>query len=221
MMKELHRILFGEAPASFLLEVLIRTVVIVILLQFIVRPLGKRMSGQLTITELAIVIMLGAIIGAMAEIPDKGLMQGALALLLIAIFQRSITWLGVHNEKIENLTQGKFSIVVKEGVIQLPALKKALITKEQLFTILRSQEIYQLGQVKRVYLEASGAFSIYKMKTPSPGLSTLPTTDNELHVTRAEEPLKACTSCGNLRASDHGACDVCKQDEWAPAQINI
>lgn len=63
-MKELHRILFGEAPISCMLEVLIRAVLNVILLQFVVRPPGKRMSGQLTITELSIVIMPGGNAGS-------------------------------------------------------------------------------------------------------------------------------------------------------------
>jgi uncharacterized membrane protein YcaP (DUF421 family) len=56
------RILFGTAPASFLLEVLARTAVMYVALLVVLRLLGKRMSGQITILEMAILISLGAIV---------------------------------------------------------------------------------------------------------------------------------------------------------------
>jgi hypothetical protein len=46
------RILFGEAPPIFLLEVFIRTLIVYVFLLYILRWLAKRMSGQLTIMEL-------------------------------------------------------------------------------------------------------------------------------------------------------------------------
>jgi predicted membrane chloride channel (bestrophin family) len=45
------RILFGEAPLEFSAEVLLRTVFIYVLLLIALRLLGKRMNGQLTLTE--------------------------------------------------------------------------------------------------------------------------------------------------------------------------
>jgi hypothetical protein len=48
------RLLLGEAPPLFLLEVFVRTLVIYVFLLFILRWLGKRMSGQLIIMELSL-----------------------------------------------------------------------------------------------------------------------------------------------------------------------
>jgi uncharacterized membrane protein YcaP (DUF421 family) len=80
-LEDIQRILFGQAPPQFLLEVFIRTVVIYISLLFIVRLLGKRMSGQLTIMEMAVMLTLGAIVSVPMQMPDRGLLQGALLLL--------------------------------------------------------------------------------------------------------------------------------------------
>lgn len=59
---DLHRLLFGEAPAIFLLEVFIRTLFTYLILLVITRWLGKRMTGQLSITEMAVMLTLGAIL---------------------------------------------------------------------------------------------------------------------------------------------------------------
>ena len=46
---DFYRILFGETPAIFLFEVLLRTLLLYIALLVVVRVMGKRMGGQLTI----------------------------------------------------------------------------------------------------------------------------------------------------------------------------
>lgn len=61
-MADLKRILFGVAPPEFMLEVFIHTLIIYIALLFIVRALGKRMSGQLTIMEMAVMLTIGVYI---------------------------------------------------------------------------------------------------------------------------------------------------------------
>ena len=55
---DIQRILFGEAPPQFLLEVLIRTVIIFLALLVFLRLIGKRMGGVLTISELAVMLTL-------------------------------------------------------------------------------------------------------------------------------------------------------------------
>jgi len=71
-----QRILIGEAPAVFLLEVLFRSLLIFFVLQLVIRGMGKRMAGQLTISEMAVMITLGAIIAAPIQLPDRGLILG-------------------------------------------------------------------------------------------------------------------------------------------------
>jgi len=70
------RILIGTAPAEFLLEVLISTIIIYLFVLLTLRLMGKRMGGQLTISELVVMLRLGAIVSVPMQIPDKGLLQG-------------------------------------------------------------------------------------------------------------------------------------------------
>ena len=68
-----QRILFGQAPPEFLIEVFLRTTLIYLALLVVTRALGKRMGGQLSISELAVMVTLGAIVSPAMQIPQLGL----------------------------------------------------------------------------------------------------------------------------------------------------
>lgn len=207
---DIKRILFGQAPPSFLLETFIRTLVIYILLLFVVRWLGKRMSGQLTIMEMAVMLTLGAIVSVAMQVPDRGILQGVLLLLCTVAFQRGISLIGFRKGKYEDMIQGKTSLLIRDGVLQLDQMKKDRISRQQLFSELRQEKILNLGVVDRLYLEAEGVFSIFKTQEPRAGLPVLPPDDQEIFKkqTPAMSPapgsvqLLACIGCGTVKQTD-------------------
>jgi uncharacterized membrane protein YcaP (DUF421 family) len=220
-----HRILFGTTPASFMLEVLIRTIVMYLILLVILRLMGKRMGGQLSISELAVMVTLGAIICVPMQIQDRGILQGLFVIICALIFQRGFTWLGFNSSKMETLLQGKESVLVKDGVIVVDELEKANISRQQLYGILRSQEIYNLGEVERIYAEACGIFSVYKAEAPKPGLSLFPPLDDGVHDVqgKTEENLLVCRMCGKpaeSEAESKGQCKNCGSKDWEMAVLH-
>ena len=224
---DIQRILFGQAPPEFLLETFIRTVIIYILLLVIVRWLGKRMSGQLTIMEMAVMLTLGAIVSVPMQVPDRGLLQGVLLLLCTLLFQRGISLLGFKNEKTENMLQGKTSLLIKDGVLQLKQMKKDRISRQQVFSELRQENILNLGMVDRLYLEAEGLFSIFKANEPRPGLPIFPPDDQDLAnkqvpaTTQGSIQLLACIGCGTIKEKNEDAvCTDCGHEEFINA-VNL
>src|SRR3954466_6809645 len=99
-----QRMLFGQAPPIFLLEVFVRTLIIYVFLLFVLRWLGKRMSGQLTILEMAVMLTLGAIVSVAMQIPDRGLTLSMLVLFCTLAFQRGLSLWGIKSARIEELT---------------------------------------------------------------------------------------------------------------------
>jgi uncharacterized membrane protein YcaP (DUF421 family) len=218
------RIILGNAPVEFMLEVIIRSLFIYCLLLVVIRLLGKRMSGQLTITEMAVMLTLGAIVAVPMETPERGVLQGVLLLFLILAFQRLLTYFIFKNRKFEDLTQGKMSLLVKEGVIQLKEVDKLQISREQLFAVLRNKKIFNLGKVKRLYQEACGEFSVYEYPEPKPGLPILPLADALLQKTfqHADDGLMVCNRCGNTSdepAKTSRPCPICGNEEWEKAVV--
>jgi uncharacterized membrane protein YcaP (DUF421 family) len=215
-----QRIIFGNAPVEFLLEVVLRTLITYGILLVVIRLMGKRMSGQLTSTEVAVMLLLGAIVSAPMQLPDRGILQGLLLLFLILFFQQWITNRMRKNERLENTLQGQVSILVADGELQLNEMDVVNISHEQIYAVLRTQQIHNLGEVKRLYLEPSGEFTIYKQPDKRPGLSILPRMDHDIHKRQIilEGNNKVCGSCGHLQPEALQAgtktCSKCGKDEW-------
>src|SRR5690554_2634268 len=144
-----YRIFIGEAPTEFLLEVFIRTVILYIVLLIILRLMGKRMTGQITISEMAVMITLGAIVSAPMQVPDKGIVQGIVILFCALAFQRGLNFWTVKSRKAEALVLGDVCLLVRDGRIDVDQLKKEKMSRQQLFAMLRNNNFFSLGQVER------------------------------------------------------------------------
>ncbi|QMU28733.1 YetF domain-containing protein [Adhaeribacter radiodurans] len=216
-----QRLLLGNSPWEFMLEVFIRTIIIYVALLITWRLLGKRMNAQLTITELAVMITLGGIASVPMQLPDKGILLGILGLACAVIFQRGYNYLTFKSRKAEVLAYGDVGLLVKDGVLQLDQMREYNISKEQVFAGLRSQKILHLGEVKRAYLESSGLFSIFKEEDPKPGLSVLPEKDEQLHQSEPQDnTYAACLHCGNIVKQtkfNKQACPNCQEHTWTYA----
>lgn len=145
-----------------MLKVLLRTVVIFVIFVGVVRLPGKRMNGQLTGTELAVMLTLGALLALVMQLPDEGILLGTVTLVCILAFQRGLTRWGVADSRVERLTQGVETALIKDGILQLDTMAAGRISHQQLFAVLRAEQVYNLKKVKRLYVEACGLFSIYQ-----------------------------------------------------------
>lgn len=215
-----QRILLGNAPLEFLLEVALRTLVIYLVLLATMRLLGKRMNGQLSVAELSVMIMLGGIVSVPMQVPDRGLLHGTLVLACLLGLFRLINWLAFKYRRVERLTRGEVKIVLTDGVLNLPAMAATNVSREQLFANLRAEKIQHLGQLRRVYLEGNGEFSLYPQKPPRPGLSILPDKDTAIHhVAPAKEARQACQRCGHTEpaAPTPARCPRCQHPQWTAA----
>lgn len=216
----LRRLLLGDAPLAFLLEVLLRSVLIYALLLGVVRLLGRRMSGQITNLELAVMISLGAIVSVPIQIPERGLLPGALLLGAMLALHRGLSAATTRWKRVNEIASGTPRILVLDGMILPDQLGAARISHEQLFSALRNQGVRHLGQVKRVYFEACGMFTVLRAVTPHAGLSVLPRFDNALQSSETREHQhQACTYCGSVRsaARQGDGCDRCGRADWTDA----
>ncbi|WP_207431541.1 DUF421 domain-containing protein [Sabulibacter ruber] len=216
-----QRLLIGNTPWEFMAEVLLRTLVIFIVLLVVLRLMGKRMNGQLTISELAVMVTLGGIASAPMQLPDRGVLMGVVAFTCALVFQRGINLWAFRSRKVEVVTQGDLCMILKEGVMLVKELENSRLSRDQVFAALRTHNIQHLGQVKRLYIEASGEFSVVKAKEPKPGLPIIPLRDQALLKSLpSDNNYSACTRCGNVGETNQvkgTACPYCSCTEWIPA----
>jgi uncharacterized membrane protein YcaP (DUF421 family) len=216
---EWGRILIGDVPPSFLLEALIRTVVLFAALVFSLRMMGRKMAAKLTRNEMAAIVTLAAAVGIPLQAPERGLLPGLLICALVIGVHTAISRLSMRSARFENLTHGDLEVLVADGVLQLESLHRSRISLERLMAHLRSEQLFHLGQVQRLYLESNGQFSLLRAPDPGrPGLSVLPQDDPDFAREKLIETGQwVCLHCGTPRRPSDGHCRRCAEPRRAPA----
>lgn len=223
---DIHRILIGDVPAAFFIEVIIRTILIYFLLILAIRLMGKRMALQLNVTELTAMVALAAAIGVPMQAPDRGILPAAVIAVVVVLAERGITRFTLRNQTAETVFHGDMNVLIEDSVINYDCLKNVSLSKSLVLQQLRSQGIDHLGEVKRLYMESSGAFSLVKNVETRPGLSVIPEGDEDYW-----EPHETCTglyvcgNCGNQDAENRTSntqipekdCERCGTNSWKEA----
>ncbi|UOR06073.1 hypothetical protein MUN82_03010 [Hymenobacter aerilatus] len=124
------RILLGQLPPSFLLEAVVRIVFFFTLLIVSMRLMGKRMAGQLGRSEVAAMSSLAASIGVPILTPERGLLPAVVVAGVVVLVERSVAWWSSRSRRFEQISQGKLSIMVLDGCLQLDALEQATLSRE-------------------------------------------------------------------------------------------
>jgi uncharacterized membrane protein YcaP (DUF421 family) len=224
---DIHRIFIGDVPGEFFIEVVIRTILIYFLLILAIRLMGKRMALQLNVTELTAMVALAAAIGVPMQAPDRGILPAAVIAVVVVLAERSITRFTLKSQTAETVFHGDMNVLIEDAVINYQCLKDVSMSKSLVLQQLRSQGIDHLGEVKRLYMESSGAFSLVKYEETQPGLSVVPDGDEdywESHEVCTE--IYVCSNCGNKSDSENGmvkdqiqekSCEKCGEKAWEQA----
>lgn len=214
-MYDITRILFGQVPFEFYIELIIRAVLIYVLITFAMRYMGKRISAEVDRSKLAAISTIAASTGLVLLSPDRGLLPPVIALGVILLIQWYVNRRNYRDGRFETMTQGYRSTLIKDGVLQWNEMKKARVSKEQLFAQVRDTGVIQLGAVKRLCMEASGTFSFIENKDPKPGLPVIPEWDVEfLAEQKIWNEWKVCSNCGNKQEEKETHCPVCGNTVW-------
>jgi uncharacterized membrane protein YcaP (DUF421 family) len=216
-----HRILIGENPWSFLLEVSLRSAVIYAVLFVTMRLMGKRMAAQLSVSELAVMITLGAAVGVPLQTAEQGVLPAAVLLVCALVFQRGLSTLSFRRRSIEVRIQGDVTLLLVDGRLLMDNLTASRLTPARVFSELRAQDVTQLGELRRVYLESTGDLSIVRFKRPRDGLRLMPPARQAPEASRRYPGRLACCRCGHvceLRPnSQTKQCEYCSNSHWSVA----
>jgi uncharacterized membrane protein YcaP (DUF421 family) len=224
-LSDFQRILIGEVPYHFYIEVIFRVAFVYLILMVSMRLMGKRMSTQLGRNEMAAVTSLAAAIGVPLMNPDRGLLPAVIIAVVLITYQTFIAKKASTNKKFESFTQDKYNMLVKDGVLDTKAMMLTRVSRDRVFAQLRSESISHTGEVKRLYFEAGGTFSILTSEDPKPGLSILPEWDKEMSADlHRSVDIQVCGYCGYQDSGTVVAgksCSNCQHNQWVKAVTSL
>ena len=211
------RILFGQAPPEFFIELVIRSFVIFLILIVSMRLLGRRMAAQLNRIEMIALFSLAAAIGVPLQAPDRGILPAVVIAIVVVVIGRLVATWAYHNQRFESIAEDDYTTLVLDGTILMDKLRMTRLTVERLFAQLRGEGIRQLGEVKRLYFEANGSFTLIKEEQPEPGLIIIPGFDKEFLELQKHLDQLVCQQCGYKQSQHEKKCPNCGNEYWIKA----
>ncbi|MDR6197891.1 YetF domain-containing protein [Siphonobacter sp. SORGH_AS_0500] len=220
------RILLGDLPGQFLLEVTIRTLLMFIVIFVSMRATGKRAVRQLSIMELVLIVGLGSAAGDPMFYHDVGILPALIVFSVVILVYRGLTRLAAKSIKMEKIIEGEALLIVENGQFTIDSFDKEDLGQDEFFMELRVNSIEHLGQVRRAYIETNGQVSIFFFEEDEvkPGLPLLPEIFNQRTQSIPRIGTYACTFCGNVKElmpqdSLH-VCPKCNRTTWVAALNN-
>jgi uncharacterized membrane protein YcaP (DUF421 family) len=144
------------------LEILIRGTLMYWFLFLLLRFLLRRDTGSAGISGILFVVLLGdaaqnAMIGNGHTIGDGGLLIATLA-----AWNLLLDWAGVHWKLVARLTEAPPVMLVRHGQLVDRNMRRELVTREEVESKMRANNLEKLDQVKAMYLEGDGSFTVIK-----------------------------------------------------------
>lgn len=156
-----HRILLGEQPPAYLLEVAMKCVLVFCLLLLVMRMMGKRGQNNLSPMQQMLLIALGSAAGDVLLYPSVALSYAALVLVGITLLTVGLEKWSQRSRRVRDSTESRPTLLVADGTIDHEALRRERTTLRELNAELRVGGARSLSQVRFAILEVTGEFSVF------------------------------------------------------------
>lgn len=213
-----HKMFIGDQPIGFLQEIVIRTLIVYAYSLLLIRWIGGRGVGQMSVVEFLLVVALGSAVGDAMFYGDVPLLHAMTVITLVVIINKLIDIGMVESPLVRRVFSGRSVAVVDNGRINMKALRALKVSREELFEGLREHGIRNLGRVAHARLETSGTFSVFRNRGTVSGLALLPP-----HTAHSPIPLRLasrlCSACGSPADRDETICTHCANRTFTAAAI--
>ena len=147
-------------------EKVVRTIAVYLFLIAGLRLFGKRELGQLNPLDFIVLLLLSntvqnAIIGN-----DNSLVGGLIGAGVLFVINDALVRYAYRNPRARRMIEGRAEELIHDGRIVPSALRRNLITREELVAAGRKQGIEHLRDIECAHLEVSGAVS-FTLKAPT------------------------------------------------------
>ena len=143
-----------------ILTIFLRTVLIYFVVFLMLRIMGKREIGKLSLFDLVISIMIAEIAVFVIEDTKKPLMDGILPMVTLVLIQVLLAYITLKSRTIRVLFDGKPSVLINKGMIDREEMKKHRYNLDDLMLQLRQNKIMNVADVEFAILEPSGKLSV-------------------------------------------------------------
>ncbi len=138
----------------------IRAVILYAAVIFVIRLMGKRQIGEMQPSELVITILISEVASLPLQSKSIPVLYAVVPLFVFVSFEIILSALSLKCKKLRTLMQGHEVIVIRNGKIDIKALRTLRMTVEDLEGALRQKDVFDVKEVAYGIFETNGKLSV-------------------------------------------------------------
>ncbi|NMA54923.1 MAG: DUF421 domain-containing protein [Firmicutes bacterium] len=142
------------------LWLVLRSIVLYALSLVAIRLVGKRTIGQLSPFDLLVIVILGAAVAIPMEDEKLPFTHGLIPIVMVTLISWIISKIVLRSRRIENILQGKPSVLIENGEVVVKNMKQERISMTDLAVMLREKNVNNIQDVQEAVLEPNGILSV-------------------------------------------------------------
>lgn len=142
------------------LSIILRTIFMYFFIILVYRIMGKKEVGQLSIVDLIVSILIAELV-ALAIEAKKNIMIAVVPISILVFVQILMSYISLKSPKFRYLIDGKPTIIIKNGKLNINEMSKIRYSLDDLITQLRLQGIKSIEKIKYAILENNGSLSVF------------------------------------------------------------
>ncbi|MBQ2971437.1 MAG: DUF421 domain-containing protein [Ruminococcus sp.] len=147
-----------------MLILLLRTILIYAFIILAVRLMGKRQVSDMQTSELVITLIISDIAAIPMQGVEQPLLSGLLPIMVLVSLEIILSIFMMKSVKFRDIICGNPIVIIEDGKILEKQLRKLRISYEDLYSLLRQQEIFDISEIKIAIVETNGSVSLLKNK---------------------------------------------------------
>lgn len=144
------------------IEITLRTLVSYLVLIIMTRVMGKKQLSHLTFFNYVTGITIGSMAASLVTDSNLQILQGTYSIILWSVLTVLLEYITLKSIKLRELTDGRPTILIKQGKLIEDALVKTRYNIDELNMMLRKSNIFNIEEVDYAILENSGELNILK-----------------------------------------------------------
>lgn len=143
-----------------ILPLFLRTVMIYLTVFLVMRIMGKREIGKLSVFDLVISIMIAEIAVFALEDVSRPFVYDLIPIGTLVLIQVGTARLSLHSRKFRGLLEGRPSYLIKHGMLDREEMKRQRYNLDDLMVQLRQNRVINVADVEFAILETSGKLTV-------------------------------------------------------------
>lgn len=144
-----------------------------IALLIVVRVLGRKSLAQMTPYDFVYTLVLGGVLEESLYDDQVNLFHLVLGVSLWGLLIFTLEFISTKSDRLNKLFKGEPSVIVYNGQLVRPALKRNKLEMEQLRALLRTSGCYSLQNAQHMIMETGGQISLTTFDSQDETLSLL------------------------------------------------